>query len=232
MNRVGYRSSYGYYTDLNRVPCTGSLVNPAATCGTPQEPLNSTTGTRPVDLSTETRALFTELNLPVFPTLNVQAALRDESYGGSIGVLLNFGRFNASVEYRFDFKDAIVAPSHDAIATAVVPTADGIADCAPPLRERILFDTGSACVQGVTTGANILRLRADLTNGPPTETSGLDVDASIGFPPLGGNLDLSGNATYVLKYAVGSTTINDVLITPGYDAEGFLNDGRGGNPLP
>lgn len=306
--RLHYSIDYGRYNDLNRTPCIDSVVNPAATCATATGPFNSLASARPVNLQQDIKATFAELNVPLFDSFKMQAALRYEDYGGgvgstlnpkiaarwqiipalalrgsfgttfrgptplnldpapsttlsavtaaggtsknidffgnpnlkperatnsNVGALLKLGNFKASVDYwRFNFTDAIVAPSYDAIASSVVPTANGFANCAAPLRSRITFDSGNSCVQGVTAGGNILRVRADVINGPRTTTSGLDFDVSYDFGLLGGELSLSTNATYILNYTVGATSIEGVTISGRYEAAGFLNDDRGGNSLP
>lgn len=164
------------------------------------------------------------------PNLKPETALNT-----NVGLLFARGPITASVDYwRFDFKDSIVAPPYDAIATSVVPTPNGLANCSAPLRSLIIFDNGDACAQGVTTGANILRVRADLINGADVNTSGVDFDVNFDMGEVwgGGNLTLGASGSYLIEYVVGPTFANGVQVLGGYDGAGFLNDDRGGNSLP
>ena len=55
------------------------------------------------------------------------------------------------------------------------PSAGAFVNCAAPLRGLVTFDNANVCTQGVTTGANISRVRTDYTNGPDVDTSGIDL---------------------------------------------------------
>jgi outer membrane receptor protein involved in Fe transport len=69
-------------TDLSVFPCQrpGQTV-----CANRTGPFAFLAGTFPADLSRDVTALFGELSVPVFETLDVQLAVRYEDYGGKVG---------------------------------------------------------------------------------------------------------------------------------------------------
>jgi outer membrane receptor protein involved in Fe transport len=157
----------------------------------------------------------------------------EKAKSGNVGVLFEKGGIRFSVDYwRFDFSDPIVRTDVNAAASSVVPVALGLANCAAPLRYLIFFDNNNACVQGVTTGANIERARRDLINGSPIQVEGVDFDASVRFDVGPGELVLSGSGTWMLKYDVGPTVFEGVFMAAGYDALGWLNETRVTGALP
>ncbi|MBM4244684.1 MAG: TonB-dependent receptor [Deltaproteobacteria bacterium] len=150
------------------------------------------------------------------------------------GIITEIGGFRATLDYwQFKFEDPITAPPFNGIASNVVPTPGGLADCSAPMRDLVTFDGGNTCVQGVTTGANLLRVRVDTINGAPVETSGVDPDLGYTFDNvLGGTLDLSAYGSYILNYEVGALSYRGVPLVAAFDAVGYLNYDRGQNSLP
>jgi iron complex outermembrane receptor protein len=152
----------------------------------------------------------------------------------NLGAILEIGNFHATADYwRFKFEDPITTPPFNGIASNVVPTAGGLADCSAPLRDLVTFDGGNTCTQGVTTGANMVRVRVDLINGAPVETSGIDLDLGYTFDDvLRGTLDLTAYGSYVLEYQIDQLTYRGVPLVAAYDAVGYLNYDRSQNSLP
>ncbi|MBB6093481.1 iron complex outermembrane receptor protein [Povalibacter uvarum] len=150
------------------------------------------------------------------------------------GIITEIGGFRATLDYwQFKFEDPITAPPFNGIASNVVPTPGGLADCSAPMRDLVTFDGGNTCVQGVTTGANLLRVRVDTINGAPVETSGVDLDLGYTFDNvLGGTLDLSAYGSYILNYEVDALSYRGVPLVAAFDAVGYLNYDRGQNSLP
>ena len=101
-------------------------------------------------------------------------------------------------------------------------------NCAHPLRGLVTFSNNNACVQGVTMGSDISRIRSDLVNGPELRTSGVDVTLDYDYPGdvFGGNLSLNATVSYVLKYEQDAFLYNGVQVTPAYEAVGFANYDR------
>lgn len=150
------------------------------------------------------------------------------------GIVTEIGNFRATLDYwKFKFEDPITSPPFNGIASNVVPTNGGLANCSAPMRDLVTFDGGNSCVQGVTTGANLLRVRVDTINGAPVTTSGVDLELGYTFDNVfGGTLDLSASGSYVLEYKVGALFYRGIQLVAAYDAVGFLNYDRGQNSLP
>lgn len=141
----------------------------------------------------------------------------------NIGAVIDFGGFNFQVDYwSFDFDDEITTTDGQAIASAVVPVAGGLADCSSPFVNLITFD-GGTCVQGTTTGLNISRVLTQWVNGPATKTTGLDFEASYTVDVGNGVLTIGAAASHVLTYDVGDFNLNGTLLRPGFSAVGLAN---------
>ncbi len=153
-------------------------------------------------------------------------ALKPESaFTYNIGAVVNTGGFNASIDYwSYDFKDAIATQDENAIATSVIPTAAGLADCSNPLASRLTFAGG--CVQGVTTGADLARIQTFIVNSSPVKTDGIDLKADYTFLFGEAAFTIGGAATWTLNYDVDPQTVLGVQISDAYDAVGFANFDR------
>jgi iron complex outermembrane receptor protein len=147
----------------------------------------------------------------------------EKAFSYNIGAVIDFGGFNVSVDYwSFEFKDEITTTDAQAIASAVVPTAGGVANCSSPFAALITFD-GGACVQDVTMGTNISRVLTQWVNGPKTTTSGLDLAASYTTEIGPGVYSIGVNASHVLEYDIGDFNLNGNLLRPGFSAVGLGN---------
>ncbi len=144
----------------------------------------------------------------------------------NLGAVFDFANgFKASVDYwSYDFEDEITTTPAQGIANAVANgPGDGtqLVDCTHPLANLITFAGG--CTQGVTTGADIARVRTDVVNGPGVKTSGIDFSSSYGRDAGPGYLTVGVNGTYTLEYDVREFELSGVVFAEGYDAVGFLN---------
>ncbi|MFK7841740.1 MAG: TonB-dependent receptor plug domain-containing protein [Sphingorhabdus sp.] len=147
----------------------------------------------------------------------------EKAFSYNLGAVVDFNGFTFSVDYwSFDFKDEITTTDAQAIASSVVPTAGGLANCASPFANLITFD-GGACVQGTTNGTNISRVLTQWVNGPKTKTSGLDFAASYTTDIGPGVYSIGVNASHTLKYEVGDFILDGVLLRPGFGAVGLAN---------
>ena len=148
----------------------------------------------------------------------------------NVGAIFDYGGFTASVDYwTYDFDDQITTTPAQAIASAVVPVPGGLANCSSPVANLVTFQGG--CVQGVTTGNDISRVRTDWVNGPGVKTSGLDfaIDYTTDLGP--GVFSVGGLATWVLDYEFDDFLFRGLLVQQGYDAVGFANFFRDPNTV-
>ncbi len=168
----------------------------------------------------------------------------ESAFTYNIGAVFNYEGFQASVDYwSYDFEDEITNTPAQGIANAVAPLIDQNgnalidpstgqpyiagqqpADCSSPLANLITFAGG--CVQGVTVGNDISRVRTDIVNGPGVKTSGIDFTASYGWDLGPGFLEVGGAGTYTLEYDVREFSLSGVVFAEGYDAVGYANFDR------
>ena len=147
----------------------------------------------------------------------------EKAFSYNLGAVVDFSGFTFSVDYwSFDFKDEITTTDAQAIASSVVPTAGGLANCSSPFASLITFD-GGACVQGTTTGLNISRVLTQWVNGPKTKTSGLDFAASYTTDIGPGVYTIGVNASHTLKYDIGDFNLGGNLLRAGFSAVGAAN---------
>lgn len=153
-------------------------------------------------------------------------ALKPESaFTYNLGAVIKFGNFNASIDYwNYDFKDAIALEDENAIATAVVPTPSGFADCANPLVSRLTFS--APCVQGTTRGDQLARIQTFIVNSAPVKTDGFDLEADYTFFFGETAFTIGGAATWTLNYDVDPQIVDGVQISGAYDAVGLANFDR------
>lgn len=154
----------------------------------------------------------------------------------SLGAIVQAGNLTATVDYwYYRLKDQITQVPANVIATAVGGVGNGsqAVNCAHPLRGLITFAGTNTCVQGVTLGADIARVRSDTTNGPTITTTGLDVDVNYRFDELlGGTLDVGANVSYVFEYKQAEFVFGGVRVSGAYDAVGFTNYDRLPGTIP
>lgn len=145
----------------------------------------------------------------------------------NIGAVVQTGGLSASVDFwSYDFDERITTTPGQAIALSVANGATNgttPVNCSSPLIGLITF-AGNACVQGVTRGNDIARVRTDWVNGPKVKTQGLDMAIDYRMP-LGGDVEASVGAqgTYITKYEVDDFVFRGVVLQPGYNALGFSN---------
>ena len=153
----------------------------------------------------------------------------------NIGFLVKTGGLTFSADYwTYKFDDQITTTPADAIASLVAngqTSGNAVVNCASPLASLITF-TGNQCIQGTTLGLDIARVRTDFVNGPKVTVRGIDLaltyDIDAGFAMV----SVGGNATYNMDYKISDFIVNDVLVTPGFDAVGFGNYARDPGTLP
>ena len=144
----------------------------------------------------------------------------------SVGAILELGAFKATLDYwNFDFQDPITTEPVAGIVNTVFP--GGVANCAHPLVSRFTFQAGVCSV------ANIARLETRTVNGAAVKTSGVDLIADYRFEDVfGGSLTVGTTATYVIEYVTDSTSVEGIVVAPGFDAVGLLNYQTTAYPLP
>lgn len=153
----------------------------------------------------------------------------------NIGAILDTGGLTVSVDFfSIDFKDRITLTPANAIASLVgnfQTTGNAPVNCASPLASLITFNNNQ-CVQGVTRGIDIARVRSDIVNGPDVLVRGLDFAANFARELGPGTASIGGNATLMLDYRFDDFELNGVTVQPGYDAVGFGNFFRDPGSVP
>lgn len=84
-----YSIRYNADSNLDINPCTGSPLNPAATCSPQTGALGFLGTNRNRALDGTVYAFFGELQAPITDSINVQLSARYENYGGSVGSTFN-----------------------------------------------------------------------------------------------------------------------------------------------
>ncbi|WP_310497439.1 TonB-dependent receptor domain-containing protein [Sandarakinorhabdus sp.] len=145
----------------------------------------------------------------------------------NIGAVVSVSGLTASIDYwSFDFKDRITTTPVQAIASAVAsgavsPNGTRFANCSNVFADLVTFQGG--CVQGVTTGFDISRVRTDWVNGPRVKTRGIDVALDYRTDLGPGRFSTGVQASYVLDYTFGNFIFRGQLVQAGYKARGFTN---------
>ncbi len=153
----------------------------------------------------------------------------------NVGAILDTGNFTLSVDYfSIDLEDRITTTPGDAIASLVANgQTNGLlpVNCSSPLAGLITF-SNDQCVQGVTTGLDIARVRTDIVNGPDLKVTGLDFATNLDIPFGAALFSIGGNATWNLSYEFDAFEVNGIIVQQGYDAVGFGNYFRDPNTIP
>lgn len=145
----------------------------------------------------------------------------------NVGAVVSTSGFTVSADYwSFDVSERITTTPAQAIATSVASgavTANGtrLANCSSIFANLITFQGG--CVQGVTSGFDISRVRTDWVNGPGIKTSGIDLSVDYRTDLFGGKLNIGGQGSFVLDYTFDDFVFRGVLVQSGYQAKGFTN---------
>lgn len=173
------------------------------------------------------------------PTLVPETAT---SYGG--GILVDLGRFNASVDYwRYDFKNDLIAEPLAGLINSVFNSTAGSstaatapADCSNPLSSRFIFSSGPAqggCGGVAQTLGGATVINTNYTNGTGLSTSGLDFLANYrGEFGSEGSFGAGVTASYVIDFNTNDFLIGSDVIQPGFSAVGKLNYQTTAYPLP
>jgi iron complex outermembrane receptor protein len=145
----------------------------------------------------------------------------------NLGVVFETRGFQFSVDYwNFDVSGRITTTPAQALATsvasgAVSPNGTRFVNCSSIFANLITFQGG--CVQGVTTGFDISRVRTDWVNGPDTKISGIDVAADFTTDLFGGSLNVGAQGSFILDYKFDDFIFRGQLVQAGYQAKGFTN---------
>lgn len=151
----------------------------------------------------------------------------ETAFTWNVGAVVNYAGFKVSADYwTIDMDDGITTTPGQAIASHVVPTPGGLADCSDEFADLVTFQGGS-CVQGVTTGLDISRVFTQWVNGPDIKVSGLDLSADFTTDLGPGVFSVGGNAARILKYDVADFVLRGIVVQPGFSADGFTNYFRG-----
>ena len=154
----------------------------------------------------------------------------------SIGAIVQTDALTATLDYwSYDLQDQITTVPANVVATAVAGSGTGsqLVNCASPVRYLITFANNNACVQGVTVGNDIARVRSDTTNGPAITTTGVDLDLDYRFDDIfGGEVHVGGNISYVLSFEQAAFKFAGVTVSPAYDAIGKTNYERLPGTIP
>ncbi|NVD44278.1 TonB-dependent receptor [Altererythrobacter sp. HHU K3-1] len=146
----------------------------------------------------------------------------------SVGAMVEFGGFSASVDYwTYEFEGRFTDLPIQQIARFVAPGSTGtqFADCSSPFVSFVVFE-GGVCEQGVTTGSDISRVQTRTVNGPDVTTRGLDFSLNYRTQFGRAAVNIGANATHTLEYEFGDFEFNGLLFSEGYDAAGFANYDR------
>jgi iron complex outermembrane receptor protein len=145
----------------------------------------------------------------------------------NLGAVVSTSGFTFSADYwSFDVQDRVTTTPGQAIASSVASgavAANGtrFANCSSIFANLITFQGG--CVQGVTTGFDISRVRTDWVNGPGIKTSGIDLAFDYKTDLGGGKLNIGAQASFVLDFTFDDFVFRGVLVQSGYQAKGFTN---------
>lgn len=148
----------------------------------------------------------------------------ESAFNYNVGAVIKTSGFTVSADYwSIRVSDRITTTPGQAIASAVVPGTNGLglANCSSVLASLITFQGG--CVQGVTRGQDISRVRTDWVNGPDITTSGLDLSFDYRAPLFGGDLNIGVQGSFVLDFTFDDFFFRGLLVQPGYQARGFTN---------
>ena len=150
-------------------------------------------------------------------------------FRGDVG---SSGSYRFIVDYfNFEVEDEIITLSSNQIANSTFlpgqSGASGMLNCNATLISFVTL--GTPCVQGTTTGANIIGVTTRQTNSTGLrETDGIDITADVSFDLAGGYTTFGTQLTRILNYDVEGFTENGITFTQSFDALGFLNDLNGG----
>ncbi|MFZ5720578.1 MAG: TonB-dependent receptor domain-containing protein [Pseudomonadota bacterium] len=154
----------------------------------------------------------------------------EKAFTYNVGGIFQAGGLRIIADYwYFDIEDQITSVPANVVATAVAGVGNGsqLVNCSSALRGLITFNNNDACIQGVTIGNDIQRVRSDTVNGPEMKISGIDVSIDYRmFDVMGGDVTVGASASRYLKYDIGEFNFNGALVSTAYKALGFANYDR------
>ncbi|ODT89442.1 TonB-dependent receptor [Phenylobacterium sp. SCN 70-31] len=154
----------------------------------------------------------------------------EKAFTYNIGAIFQTGGLRVIADYwHFKVEEQITQVPHQIVATAVAGVGNGtqFVNCGSALRDLITFNNNNVCVQGVTVGNDIQRVRSDTVNGPDATVRGVDVSIDYKMPDvLSGDVGFGLSFSRLLKYDIGQFDLNGVLVSAPYKALGFTNYDR------
>ena len=157
----------------------------------------------------------------------------------SVGAIVRAGGFTATLDYwHYQLTDQIVSVPAQIIASGVFGVGNGsqfalAGACAGPLAGLLTFAAGAPCVQGVTVGNDIARVRSPTVNGPTITTDGIDFDVNYRYSNfLRGEGNIGGSISYVMHYTQDAFLFGGQAVSPAYEAAGFTNYDRLPGTIP
>ncbi|MDP3855687.1 TonB-dependent siderophore receptor [Phenylobacterium sp.] len=148
----------------------------------------------------------------------------------NIGGIFEAYDFRVIVDYwNFKIEEQITTVPAQIVATAVGGVGNGtqFVNCGSVLRSLITFNNNNACVQGVTIGNDIQRVKSDTVNGPEMKIAGVDV--SIDYrnnDVFGGTFGAGVAVSHLLQYDIAEFSVGGALVSRAYEALGFTNYDR------
>ncbi len=158
----------------------------------------------------------------------------EKAVARNLGVIVQLGGLYASLDYwKFDVEDPFIVenPNQIEVAYRTGLCANGGAN---QNTERCQGLRAHVFPLGVAP-ALLERVDTNYLNGGRFTTSGVDAFAQYDFEDtvLGGELSVGADATYTNDYVASDfVDINDILLAPGGDFSGRLNDGTPLTPKP
>jgi iron complex outermembrane receptor protein len=171
-------------------------------------------------------------------TLNVGIGYQGEIFGGQLRASADFFSIERSDEVQTTlatrvldnvfYDDADDGPNPETDAARLGSPAER-ADCSARLISFLEFG-GNACVQGVTTAADITAVNSVELNGPGFLTEGIDYSIDYTHPLLGGDITFSTTITQNLTYEARPYEVNGIVFDEGGDRLGGRNTLVSGEP--
>ncbi len=149
----------------------------------------------------------------------------------NVGVLVNFGGFEAAIDhYNYEVDDIITNEPLNNVVAALFPNGAAGANNCGTLDPA--FIASHFVFAGACSAANLTRVLLSRINGPTVTISGVDLKLSHLFRGVvGGDLKLGVGANAIQKYRYGAFTAGSLEI-PALNAIGKLNVGTLAHPLP
>ncbi len=148
----------------------------------------------------------------------------------NVGFIVEAGGFRATVDYfNFKFQDEITTETQASVYSTMFPgaAAAGWQCNNATLASRFTFASGPSAQVNPVTGTNchpgnFLGIAINVINGPPVDTSGVDLTMSYDWDDvLGGAFTIGADATYLIEYQRGAVrTLDGITIAAPTDRAG------------